>query len=37
MGDQWMKESLIVYLEKDVFDTIDNETIMQYFQHKGRL
>ena len=33
MGDQWMNESLIVYIEKDVFDTIDNKTIMQYFQH----
>ena len=30
-GDQWMNKSLIVYIEKDIFDTIDNETIMQYF------
>ena len=28
MSDQWMNESLIVYIEQDVFDTIDNETIM---------
>ncbi|XP_057471022.1 uncharacterized protein LOC130759834 [Actinidia eriantha] len=32
MGDEWMKNSLIVYIEKDIFDCIDNETIMQNFQ-----
>lgn len=32
MGDQWMNENYIVYNKKDIFDTFDNETIMQYFQ-----
>ena len=32
MGDQWMNEMndcLVVYIEKDVTCSIDNETIMQ--------
>ena len=33
MGDQWMNDHLLVYIEKDIFDTIDNETIMQHFQN----
>ena len=24
MGDEWMKDSLIVYIEKDLFSTIEN-------------
>ena len=33
MGDQWMNDCLIVYIEKDVACIIDNETIMQRFQN----
>ena len=33
MGDQWMNDHLLVYIEKDIFDTIDNETIIQHFQN----
>ena len=33
MGDQWMNDCLIVYIEKDVACSIDNETIMQRFQN----
>ena len=33
MGDQWMNDYLLVYIEKDIFDTIDNETIIQHFQN----
>ena len=33
MGDQWMNDHLLVYIEKDIFDTINNETIMQHFQN----
>ncbi|CAL8161455.1 unnamed protein product [Prunus armeniaca] len=33
MGDQWLNDSLIVYIERDVFACIDNETIMQCFQN----
>ena len=29
MGDQWMNDYLVVYIEKDVALSIDNETIMQ--------
>ena len=33
MSDQWMNNSLIVYIEKDNFHNIDNEVIMQWFQN----
>ena len=33
MGDQWMNNYLVVYIEKDVACRIDNETIMQQFQN----
>ena len=33
MGDQWMNDCLVVYIEKDVVCNIDNETIMQRFQN----
>ncbi|KAI5335555.1 hypothetical protein L3X38_025688 [Prunus dulcis] len=33
MGDQWLSDSLLVYIEKDVFACIDNETIMLRFQN----
>ena len=33
MGDQWMNDCLIVYIEKDVTYSIDNETNMQRFQN----
>ncbi|KAH7679456.1 Ribonuclease H-like protein [Dioscorea alata] len=32
MGDEWMNDSMIVYIEKEIFATIDNETILQCFQ-----
>ena len=32
MGDQWLNDSLIVYIEKYVFSCIDNETIMTRFE-----
>ncbi|XP_042425762.1 uncharacterized protein LOC122013568 [Zingiber officinale] len=32
MGDEWMKDSLVVYIEKDIFSTIENEQILQRFQ-----
>ncbi|XP_057802730.1 uncharacterized protein LOC131017983 [Salvia miltiorrhiza] len=32
MQDEWMNDSLIVYIEKDIFSTIDNEKILQHFQ-----
>ena len=27
MGDEWMNDNLIVYIEKDIFDKVDNEVI----------
>ena len=33
MRDLWMNDHLLVYIEKDIFDIIDNETIMQHFQN----
>ncbi|XP_061345684.1 uncharacterized protein LOC133291440 [Gastrolobium bilobum] len=32
MGDEWLNDCLVPYIEKDVFDNIDNETIMMEFQ-----
>ena len=32
IGDNWMNESLIVYVEKEILDKIENEAIMQWFQ-----
>ncbi|CAN6542945.1 unnamed protein product [Malus baccata var. baccata] len=32
IGDQWLSDSLVVYIEKDVFSCIGNEAIMEHFQ-----
>ena len=34
MRDQWMNDCLVVYTEKYVVCSIDNETIIQRFQNK---
>ena len=31
MGDKWMNDCLVMYIERDVTWSIDNETIMQRF------
>jgi hypothetical protein len=31
MRDKWMNDSLIVYIENDIFNKIDNEIIMKQF------
>ncbi|XP_038717176.1 uncharacterized protein LOC120010447 [Tripterygium wilfordii] len=33
MGDKWMNDSLVVYIKKEIFISIDNETIMKRFQN----
>ena len=33
MGDQWMNDYLVTYIENDVVAIVDNEAIMQRFQH----
>ena len=33
MGDKWMNDSLVVYIEKDILDKIDNKAIMKRFQN----
>ncbi|KAH9737433.1 TTF-type domain-containing protein [Citrus sinensis] len=41
MGEQWMNDSIVVYIEKDLFNNIDNEVVMQCYQcmktRKGQL
>ncbi|KAL5561455.1 hypothetical protein UlMin_031202 [Ulmus minor] len=32
MEDQWMNDILLVYIERDIFNKLDNELIMQRFQ-----
>ncbi|KAJ9558445.1 hypothetical protein OSB04_013059 [Centaurea solstitialis] len=32
MGDQWMNDCLVTYIEKDIFTEIDNEDIIDKFQ-----
>ncbi|KAM2882208.1 hypothetical protein COP2_015214 [Malus domestica] len=32
MGDQWLSDILVLYIEKDVFSCIGNEAIMEHFQ-----
>ena len=31
--DQWMNDSLVVYIEKEIFNDVENEAIMQRFQN----
>lgn len=33
MGDEWMNDNIVVYLEKDVFGRVSNEAIIQRFQN----
>ena len=33
IGDQWMNDCLVTYIEKDIFKTIKCEEIMQRFQN----
>ncbi|KAJ9185150.1 hypothetical protein P3X46_004811 [Hevea brasiliensis] len=33
MGDQWMSDCLITYIEKEIFNSIDNKVIMQSYQN----
>ncbi|XP_042451525.1 uncharacterized protein LOC122036308 [Zingiber officinale] len=33
IGDEWMNDSLVVYIEKDVFNAVDNEPVLQRFQN----
>ncbi|CAN6712516.1 unnamed protein product [Malus baccata var. baccata] len=33
MGDLWMNDCLVAYIEKDIFNSIEDETIMQRFQN----
>ncbi|KAL6573704.1 hypothetical protein OROHE_002163 [Orobanche hederae] len=32
MGDQWMNDCLVAYIEKDVFTELDNDDIIDKFQ-----
>ena len=33
MGDEWLNDSLVVYIENEIFDSIDNELILNCFQN----
>ena len=33
MCDSWMNDCLIIYVERDIFDSIDNEKILQFYQN----
>ena len=33
IGDQWMNDCLVTYIEKNIFKTIKCEEIMQWFQN----
>lgn len=33
MGDDWLNENLVVYVEKDIFKKLENEAILQRFQN----
>ncbi|XP_062089428.1 uncharacterized protein LOC133795961 [Humulus lupulus] len=33
IGDQWLNDKLIIYIEKEIYDCIDNEVIMRHFQN----
>lgn len=33
MGDEWMNDSLVVYIEKEIFTKIDNDVILHRFQN----
>ena len=41
MGDEWINDCLVTYIEKDMFDNVNTETIMWRFQnmktHQGQL
>ena len=33
MGDEWINDYLVVYIERDVACRVDNKDIMQWFQN----
>ncbi|PKU63519.1 hypothetical protein MA16_Dca022437 [Dendrobium catenatum] len=33
IGDQWMNDILIAYIEKEILDCINNDVIIQFFQN----
>lgn len=37
MEDQWKRDSLIGYVEKDILDGIDNKVILQRLQHVKKI
>ncbi|CAN6676203.1 unnamed protein product [Malus baccata var. baccata] len=33
MGDQWMNDNMIIFIEREIFDGIGNDVVMQRFQN----
>ena len=34
MRDKWMNDNLVVYIEKNIFDELDNEAVLKYKNSK---
>ena len=39
MRDDWMNDCMVVYIEQEIFETIENEVVLQHFQkmQKGKI
>ena len=35
MGDQWLNDRLVTFIERDVLGTINNDVILAHFQKMG--
>jgi hypothetical protein len=33
MSDEWLNDCLVIYVERDVLDSVDDELIIQRFQN----
>ncbi|CAK8542614.1 unnamed protein product [Lathyrus sativus] len=33
MGDDWLNDCLVTYIERDIFVDVENEKIIQHFQN----
>ena len=33
MGDEWMNDMMVCYIEKELFDSVDDEDILQHFEN----
>ncbi|RYR62905.1 hypothetical protein Ahy_A04g020658 [Arachis hypogaea] len=33
IGNKWLNNCLVTYIEREIFNQVDNETIIQHFQN----